>query len=116
MTLTLNAELVSLSAARRVVADRFPGEIADNAVLVLSELVGNAVLHALPGQVRVIAQRDSRGARIVVADPGPSLLPDDREDDEHGWGLGLVEELSDRTGQWMTPAGFHIAWAAWDLG
>jgi len=115
MTLLLNREATTLSDARRTVAAGFPPEIADNAALVLSELVTNALLYTLPGDVRVIAQRDRRSARLVVADPGSAALPDDRPDDEHGWGLNLVEELSDRMGELTTPTGHHIVWAAWDL-
>lgn len=116
MTLLLNREATTLSDARRTVAAGFPPEIADNAALVLSELVTNALLYTLPGDVRVIAQRDERSARLVVADPGPLTgRVEDRPDDEHGWGGELVEELSDRTGEWMTPTGHHVVWAAWDL-
>jgi two-component sensor histidine kinase len=116
VTLLLNREATTLSDARRTVAVGFPPEIADNAALVLSELVTNALLYTVPGDVRVIAQRDRRCARLIIADPGraPDYV-ETRPDDEHGFGMDLVDELSDRTGEWLTPTGHHVVWAAWDL-
>jgi anti-sigma regulatory factor (Ser/Thr protein kinase) len=117
VTLLLNGEPTTLSDARRTVSSRFPAEIADNAALVLSELTTNAIQYALPGDVRVIAQQDRYGARVIVVDPGPNpfeVLDPERPDDQRGWGLNLVDELSDRTGEWNTPTGHHAVWAAWD--
>ncbi len=77
----------------------------DEALMVISELVTNAILHALPPAVlrlRWTECEGSAGLRIEVTDGGP-VPPGQRDDedlepDEHGRGLGIVTALSTRHG------------------
>jgi len=84
--------------------------VVDDAVLVASELVTNAVLHAeLPCQLRLVSTRDE--LRIEVEDRAHAQpqrrRPDD--DDEHGRGLTIVAALSSGWGSRPTPTG-KVVW------
>lgn len=78
-----------------------PG-VALNARLLVSELVANAVRHATRGGeigMHVAVVGDS--LRVEVVDPGAGFIPRPRTADSPlggGWGLHLVDELSDRWG------------------
>lgn len=78
-------------------------QLAENAELVLSELVTNAITHAHPPYGRLIATRLERleyGVRIEVHDAGDSK-PERQEasaDSESGRGLALVDILTG--GKW----------------
>lgn len=82
-------------------------QIAEHAVLLVSELVGNAVRHT---GARVFALRMLRRRgwiRIEVRDPSrglPCLMPV-HELDTSGRGLFLVDKLSDRWGVDLAPRG-----------
>lgn len=91
-----------VGAARRFLADLLNGHPAtDNAVLCVSELAGNSVRHSRSartgGTFTVRMRRRGPAIRIEVTDEGGSFLsrPDDPE---HGRGLHVVDELSDRHG------------------
>jgi signal transduction histidine kinase len=87
--------------ARRVL-DELGHEIEtgtlENARLLITELVSNSVRHGAGETVRVIIDR--RGPdhlRCEVVDDGRGFLPIARAadpDEEGGWGLQLVEQLS----------------------
>ncbi len=86
---------------RRTLAG-FPG--ADDALLLASELMTNAVVHTASGaggRFAVTVCRDEDWARIAVhdagSDSGPVIRPPGR-DGESGFGLGLVAMLADRWG------------------
>ncbi|WP_198035101.1 ATP-binding protein [Streptacidiphilus rugosus] len=94
--------------ARRLVADQLAAwqldQLADDAVLVVSELVSNAIRlgQAVCLAVRAVAAAGRRMLRIEVTDSGigpvasaPSLPGDDAE---HGRGLPIVEMLTDSWG------------------
>jgi anti-sigma regulatory factor (Ser/Thr protein kinase) len=74
----------------------------DDAVLLTSELVTNAVRHAgLDDQdaIEVIVSVDPRVLRITVRDRGPGFDPEAvarRRSGEGGWGLDLLRRLSSR--------------------
>lgn len=76
-------------------------EAEDAALIVISELVSNAVAHARRESIRVIVTRqDDRLVRLAVVDLSHTL-PEPRpaeQDDESGRGLALVSALSD--GRW----------------
>jgi anti-sigma regulatory factor (Ser/Thr protein kinase) len=109
---------VDLAAVRRraraVMAGwGIPQEAADDALVVVSELTTNAVLHALPPVVlrllRVCGGDGRPVLRIEVTDTGPvnggpgrtcGPLPE-----EHGRGLTIVDALSIRTGTRTDAAG-----------
>jgi phosphoserine phosphatase RsbU/P len=116
----LPAELRSPGAARSIVrAVTTEGdltEVLDEALLLTTELVTNAVVHAAT-QVTVEVTADAAGLTITVLDelPGP-LLPNtdgDRAEDERGRGLLLVNGMSQRWGTVHHPGGkgvwFHLA-------
>jgi len=72
--------------------------------LLVSELVTNAVRHpAAGGDSSIVFELSVRRdmVRVCVTDPGPGFEPAAREPDDDpasGWGLFLVEQLSDRWG------------------
>ncbi len=74
-------------------------QVADDAGLVVSELVTNAITHAHPPYGHLIATRFERladGVRIEVHDAGDGT-PEPRDapaEEESGRGLGLVEALT----------------------
>jgi two-component sensor histidine kinase len=76
--------------------------LTDNAVLICSELVTNAVAHATSSRLRLTVTRlGEKSIRIAVVDRsrrGPSRRLHVATEDEHGRGLVLVEELSTRWG------------------
>ena len=75
---------------------RAPQETISTAVLVVSELVTNATIHA-DGPIHVSAQLLKTGVRLVVHDDAPLIQPEasDEELPEHGRGLLIVEALAD---------------------
>ncbi|MCH0538029.1 ATP-binding protein [Streptomyces sp. MUM 203J] len=81
--------------------------VADDAVLLVSELVGNAVRHT-GARVFGLRMRRARGRiRIEVRDPSrglPCLMPV-RDLDVSGRGLYLVDKLSVRWGVDLLPRG-----------
>lgn len=75
-------------------------QLAEHAVLLVSELVGNAVRHTGARHFGLRMVRRRGWVRVEVRDPSrglPCLLPV-RETDINGRGLFLVDKLSDRWG------------------
>lgn len=72
--------------------------------LLVSELVTNSVRHSgirHHDLVRMQVQVTANTVRVEVADPGEGFAPKPRDSDRSrpgGWGLYLVDELSDRWG------------------
>lgn len=84
-----------------------PAQHTDQAVLLVSELVGNAVRHTGAHVFGLRMQRRHAWIRIEVRDPSrglPCLLPV-HELDTSGRGLFLVDLLSDRWGVDLLPRG-----------
>ncbi|WP_229891162.1 ATP-binding protein [Streptomyces lavendofoliae] len=82
-------------------------QIAEHAVLLVSELVGNAVRHTGARVFGLRMLRRRGWIRIEVCDPSrglPCLMPV-RELDTSGRGLFLVDKLSDRWGVDLMPRG-----------
>lgn len=82
-------------------------QLAENTVLLVSELVGNAVRHTGAYAIGLRMLRRSGWFRIEVRDPSrglPCLLPVDALDTS-GRGLFLVDTLSDRWGVDLLPRG-----------
>lgn len=75
---------------------------ADAAVLVVSELVSNAVVHptVTSGPIEVSVEVDRGCVHIEVedADPRPPVTRTHHVDDEFGRGLMIVEQLADAWG------------------
>jgi serine phosphatase RsbU (regulator of sigma subunit)/PAS domain-containing protein/anti-sigma regulatory factor (Ser/Thr protein kinase) len=100
------------ASARAVLADwDLPADPVETAVLVLSELLGNAVAH---GRAPIVARLRRLGDRVVVeVTDGGGRLPRRRHaevDDEAGRGLELVAMLADRWGIRPTADG-KVVWA-----
>ncbi|MEV0777770.1 ATP-binding protein [Streptomyces sp. NPDC050433] len=82
-------------------------QMAEDAVLLVSELVGNAVRHTGARVFGLRMLRRRGWIRIEVRDPSrglPCLLPV-RDLDTSGRGLSLVDKLSDRWGVDLLPRG-----------
>jgi anti-sigma regulatory factor (Ser/Thr protein kinase) len=81
-----------------------PAKVVEDARLLVSELVTNAVRHApragIP-EVELWLKADRRRVRVAVSHPGAGFeaeprLPTALEDS--GWGLYLVDRIADRWG------------------
>ena len=102
--------------ARRFLAAILDGRsAADDAVLCLSELASNAVLHSRSAAhgaqftVRATVQNDR--LRVEVSDDGgPWHRPDGSTDQQHGRGLVIVSQLSTTWGRAGTP---DTGWTVW---
>ncbi|MFI0901252.1 ATP-binding protein [Streptomyces sp. NPDC020983] len=89
---------------------RVPAGTADDVLLVVSELVTNALNHALPAVCLHLSQLPCGILRVEVADGGPRGVPLEREPDAGGRGLTLVGALAQSHGRLLGPAG-ALAWA-----
>jgi anti-sigma regulatory factor (Ser/Thr protein kinase) len=97
----------SAAEARRAlgeVADHLSPRRLEDARLLVSELVTNAIRHAGLGDddvILLVLVTAERALRIEVCDPGRGFEVSEPEPDPtrpSGWGLYLVRELSDRWG------------------
>ncbi|MFJ5712434.1 SpoIIE family protein phosphatase [Streptomyces sp. NPDC093105] len=114
----------SVAAARAFVRDTLQGwghpELVDDAVVLTSELVTNAVVHAGTA-AEVLCLRSEDSIRVEVADrypereipvqSGPAIASPDRE---NGRGLLLCAALADRWGVDYSPTRKHV-WFHLDL-
>jgi anti-sigma regulatory factor (Ser/Thr protein kinase) len=103
----------SAGAARRLTRHQLlhrwmlPPPLTEEAVLLVSELVGNAVQHAGAHVFGLRIRRRRGWVRVEVRDPSRALpchLPV-RELDVSGRGLWLVDKLADRWGVDLLPYG-----------
>ncbi|MEU0006199.1 ATP-binding protein [Streptomyces sp. NPDC006314] len=92
----------SVAQARRLAHARLTGwavcaDICDNAALVISELVTNAIVHTASSRVVCELHDHDDTVRIAVRDegcaPGEPHPSPQRPDEEHGRGLFLVDAL-----------------------
>ena len=104
---TLPSRPASFVEARRFVKDAAASaasrQVLDDAMLLTSELVTNAVRHAghaAEDPIEVTVAVDEHNLRVSVMDRGPGFDPNelDARSDEGGWGLELVGTLSSRWG------------------
>ncbi|MCX4911451.1 ATP-binding protein [Streptomyces sp. NBC_00878] len=120
--LDLPAHRTSVKVARkamdeRLTAWRLPREVREDAVLLLSELATNAVLHTVSTRILCgVGLIADGGLRLEVHDQDRTcrLLPrrDPGPDDENGRGLLLVEHLAETWGvERSTLTGGHAVWA-----
>jgi anti-sigma regulatory factor (Ser/Thr protein kinase) len=121
MTLTLpaagQAPWVARQVTRETLAAWRVSHLEETAVLLISELVTNAVRHARPGRLAMALCLEADGARLLIevhdADPheprhrAPGAL------DESGFGLLLVEALAGKWGVRQTVTGKAV-WAEMD--
>ena len=91
-----------------------PPDLRGRVVLLLNELVTNAIQHGGAGdreRIQVRLSSSSGRVRVEVHDPGSSGNgPVERVTPEGGWGLVLVDSLADRWGLDSATAGGSIAW------
>ena len=96
------------SQARAVVNEELgravSAKVLQDATLLVSELVSNAVRHAPRAGVPEIELRlklDPERIRVVVSDPGAGFVAEPRlptASESSGWGLYLVDRIADRWG------------------
>jgi len=115
LSLELPRELASVARARRFVADALKtwgiDALTPDAMIVVSELVTNAVTHAR-SECEVRLAVDAGGVRIAVIDRGEGT-PDPRpfnEDQPSGRGLHIIGALSTAWGVDDVPEG-KMVWA-----
>jgi anti-sigma regulatory factor (Ser/Thr protein kinase) len=106
LTLAPNPE-VALTARHALdpLADHLPADKLEDVRLVVSELVANSILHAgLSPDDRISLSVSVAEGTVCgrVCDPGPGFevpsVPHPRADLSGGWGLPIVERLSNRWG------------------
>lgn len=99
------------SAARRELLagnGTLPSSIRDDVLLLVTELVTNAVRHSSAGPdglVRVELRRGTDIVRVAVSNEGTGFTasaPRERNEAE-GWGLALIDRIADRWA--VTPSG-----------
>jgi anti-sigma regulatory factor (Ser/Thr protein kinase) len=102
------------AVARRIVdalTGRVDADVVPDVKLLVSELISNSVKYGGEGEVTLrITTAGPRRLRVDVIDQGPGFVPVAR--DRHatevgGWGLHLVQTLSDR---WGVHAGATQVW------
>jgi two-component sensor histidine kinase len=98
-----NSVRLARSVARDTVGDRLRPPARDNFVLMVSELLSNAVRHAPPrqdGQIVLKLDVDDLAARAVVLDGGQRFDFEHRTFDPHTphFGLTLIDQLASRWG------------------
>ena len=98
-----SAAIVRSQLARDLVSYDLPAAAIEDAVLVASELVGNAVRHATAAgsaTLDISWDVDSSGVRVFVGDPSDKQ-PQARtagDDDPGGRGLKIVDAICDQWG------------------
>ncbi|MEV5412689.1 ATP-binding protein [Thermopolyspora sp. NPDC052614] len=103
-------------AVRKALADWGHERIADDLVLVISELVTNSIIHGAP---EIVLTLHIEGTTLfgAVTDHGPDLPhllnPDDHA--EHGRGLALVSDLVRTMGWCRASDGSKQVWFTYPL-
>ena len=103
----LNGGMEAAALARRAVLERngsLPERVREDVLLLVSELVTNAVRHGgagAGGSVELELELSRRHVRVEVADPGDGVgshaLPS-ASTDVGGWGLRMVDHVADEWG------------------
>ena len=117
LNLLLTDESGAPATARQALRDgngMLPEGIRDDVLLLVSELVTNAVRHAGAGPDRPLHLQLLRGPRwvvVTVGDEGPGFAwhPDPPAgNDSGGWGLFLVDQIADSWGVECTASGTRV--------
>lgn len=113
----VSAGTEDISRIRRLAHDflarlHVPPVAREDALLVISELVTNAIIHALPPAALSVRSMPCSVLRIEVTDGGPQphLPPHPHPQEEHGRGLSIVAALATRHGT-VTHAKGATRWA-----
>ena len=102
---TVTRDLSRSAASARVARDLVKSHTAmlgsrrrEDAVLMVSELVSNALLHGT-GEIRLRIEANGDGVRVEVSDQGNvAVAPSPTPGAHGGWGLRIVDELADGWG------------------
>jgi anti-sigma regulatory factor (Ser/Thr protein kinase) len=120
LTLEFDRMRTAPSRARAALAEFDHGldqERCHDAELLVSEIVSNAVKYGSGSAVSVEFERDRGRFRTEVVDQGDGFVATARDRDDvftaGGWGLPLVETLSDR---WGVHEGSTHVWFEFELG
>jgi anti-sigma regulatory factor (Ser/Thr protein kinase) len=95
--------------ARRIIADelasRVPAPVLDDVKLMVSELVTNGIVHGStePDAPVMLDLLVNGNVRCRVLDHGHGFAAGARNQASGGWGLHVVEQLSDRWGMQCSP-------------
>jgi serine/threonine-protein kinase RsbW len=117
LNLLLTEDSGAAAAARQAVRDgngMVPDAIREDVLLLVSELVTNAVRHAGAGPDRPLHLQLLRGPRwlvVVVRDHGPGFTwqpAPPAGNESGGWGLFLVDQIADRWGVECTTSGTRV--------
>ncbi|MFG1959615.1 ATP-binding protein [Nonomuraea sp. NPDC049028] len=112
----------SVAVARRCVGEMLAAaglRVVEDVRLIVSELITNALIHTASGlhggvvTVEVVAV-DAEIVRVEVTDDGADTIPRSRasgDDDCHGRGLWLVEQIALKWGVRLLGAGQRAVWA-----
>lgn len=119
MTVDLAANAQAVPAARKLLRQLLAAwshtRLLDDASIVLSELVTNAVQHAHGTlNLHLGLHGDSDGALQIAVEDSSNLLPVVKAvpiDSEAGRGMRLVQRLSVRWGVEIRPDGGKLVWA-----
>lgn len=114
---TFPAVAIQVREARRFLTTIMEGQPAvDDALVCLSEVVTNALVHSRSrqpgGQFTVRVHRYGQGLRVEVCDQGGPWHPPGQtaEDGEHGRGLLIVSQLASR---WGCDGHSQLGWTVW---
>ena len=89
---------------------KLPEHVVPDMTLLVSELITNSVKYGGDGPVRLEITQDEGRIRTEIVDQGVGFTPVERDGDLSrvgGWGLHLVEELTD---SWGTYEGSTHVW------
>ena len=106
---------------RRTLATWKLSQLADDAELVVSELITNAVQAApavpQPAPVALLLAGDEDRLAILVWDssPEPPVRRPHDDDALSGRGLEIIQAITDRCGSCVTGCGGKVVWAWFDL-
>jgi anti-sigma regulatory factor (Ser/Thr protein kinase) len=112
-TVELPRTLDAPGEARDAIAQlgpNLPEHVVGDMTLLVSELVTNSVKYGGEGPVRLEITHADDKIRTEIIDQGVGFTPVERDGDlsrEGGWGLHLVEELTER---WGTYEGSTHVW------
>ncbi|NUP44195.1 MAG: ATP-binding protein [Streptomyces sp.] len=108
---------------RQILTDwNLAADLTEDVLLVASELLTNAIVHALPPATLSLSRSEvdtCRAVRVEVTDMGPvtatGLPASTLDPDEHGRGLDIVTALATRCGVRVHPGGTS-RWAELQAG
>ena len=103
----------SAREALSVVAEDLPEGVVENARLLVSELVTNAIIHARTAfAVTLVVSRHAVRLEVSDRSPAPPVIADVTCDGDSGRGLRIVAGLAHDWGVTRDPAGGKSVWAS----